>query len=109
MWYTIANKGQTLPHIRLRHSVALIRCRSRPLRRKNNGRTAAAPPLRQPVSGSRAPAQKAWVGGSDEGLLTGHGLMVPNGEQCRGVLMRRVTALWGLILAQWLYLPIVGV
>ena len=77
MWYNSANKGQTLPHIRLRHSVALIRCRCRWHRRKNTHRTFAAPPMRMPVSGSHAPVQKAWVGRSDEGSITGHGLMVP--------------------------------
>ena len=44
MWYTIGNKGQTMPHIRLRHSVALIRCRCRWHRRKKN-----TPDIRQPI------------------------------------------------------------
>ena len=77
MWYNIGNKGKTMPHIRLSHSVALIRCRCRWHRRKKTHRTAADPPMWQPVSRSHAPAQKAWVGGSDEGSITGHGLMVP--------------------------------
>ena len=76
MWYTIGNKGQTMPHIRLRHSVALIRCRCRWRRRKKTHRTFAAHPMRMPVSRSHAPANKAWVGGSDAGSRTGHGLMV---------------------------------
>nr|DAK79144.1 MAG TPA: hypothetical protein [Caudoviricetes sp.] len=32
--------------------------------------------MRMPVSRSHAPANKAWVGGSDEGSRTEHGLMV---------------------------------
>ena len=95
MWYTIGNKGRTMPHIRLMHSVALIRCRCRLHRCKKQAGLSNPPLLLCPSAGLTHLHKQCGLVSS--GCGSNHCTWTESVLQglLQGSVKRRVTALTG--------------